>query len=184
MSCEVSMDGTVSAATDNPSSTRDGALVDLRGMGFEFDAATRLAETDTSGVFTGAFSQDWAIGPAVNGGVVMALAAAAVTRVLGQGETPHADPLAFSAHFLSASAEGGAQVATEILPPERLPERSTYVFCANLSVSAPIFQPGLSAWVMLTDEAARRLAAAHLEGVAFRDVTRYRPDGQFVRLDD
>ena len=54
----------------------------------------------------------------------------------------------------------------------------------DLSVSAPIFQPGLNAWVMLTDEAARRLAAAHLEGVAFRDVTRYRPDGQFVRLDD
>ncbi|GAB48257.1 thioesterase family protein [Mobilicoccus pelagius] len=84
-------------------------------MAFEFDTATQLAETDTPGAFTGRFSHDWAIGPAVNGGVVMALAADAITRVLGEGETPHADPLAFSAHFLSASADGEMRVDTEVL---------------------------------------------------------------------
>lgn len=69
-----------------------------------------------------------------------------------------------------------------ILPPERLPERSTYVFRDDLTVSAPIFQLGVYAAAMLPDAAARRLAAEKLDGVAFWDWTRYRPDGQFVRL--
>ncbi len=84
-------------------------------MASEFDTATRLAPGAHAGTFTGRFAQDWAIGPAVNGGVVMATAAAALTRVLGEGPTPHADPLAFSAHFLSAGADGDLRVDTEVL---------------------------------------------------------------------
>lgn len=98
--------------------------------------------------------------------------------------TPEAAAQDYKAMWVNGFEDVIDRERSEILPPERLPDRSTYVIRDDLSVSAPIFQPGLNAWVMLTDDAARRLAAAHLEGVAFRDVTRYRPDGQFVRLGD
>lgn len=84
-------------------------------MDFEFDSAMALTPTDRPGVFTGRMTEDWTIGPAVNGGVVMGLAAEALRQVLDSGETPHADPLALSAHFLSAGVDGPVEVTTEVL---------------------------------------------------------------------
>ncbi|MDO5627246.1 MAG: thioesterase family protein [Mobilicoccus sp.] len=81
----------------------------------EFDAAMALTQTDEAGVFTGRLDHVWTIGPAVNGGVLMGLAAQALSQVLGSGEMPHADPYALSAHFLSAGEHGDVTVATEVI---------------------------------------------------------------------
>ena len=81
---------------------------------FEFDEAMELRPAD-DGAFTGRLSGDWAIGPAVNGGVLMGLGATALREVLGTGDAAHADPLAFSAFFLSAGADGDVAVHTETL---------------------------------------------------------------------
>lgn len=71
-----------------------------------------------------------------------------------------------------------------ILPADSYPERSSYVFRDDVTVSAPVFQLGLYLAVMLTDAAARRLAAEHLDGVAFEDMTRDSPEGPFVTMGD
>lgn len=71
---------------------------------------------------------------------------------------------------------------TILLPGDSFPPRSTYVFRDDLTVPAPVFQLGLYLAVMLTDTAARRLAAEHLDGVAFQDMTRYSPEGPFVTM--
>lgn len=81
---------------------------------YEFDEAMAL-RAGTPGTFTGMLSADWLIGPAVNGGVLMGLAGTALRTVLGEGDTPHADPLALSAHFLSAGAPGEITVTAEAL---------------------------------------------------------------------
>ncbi|GMA40509.1 thioesterase family protein [Mobilicoccus caccae] len=83
-------------------------------MTFEFDQAMALSAEDP-GSFTGRLDGAWAIGPAVNGGVLMALAAAGLREVLGSGEVPHSDPLALSAYFLSAGAPGDIAVAADAL---------------------------------------------------------------------
>ena len=69
-----------------------------------------------------------------------------------------------------------------ILPLDSYPERSSYVFREDVPVSSPVFQLGLYSAIMLTDAAARRLAAEHLDGVAFWDMTRYTPEGPFVTM--
>lgn len=71
-----------------------------------------------------------------------------------------------------------------ILPADSYPERSSYVFREDVAVTAPVFQLGLYLAVMLTDATARRLAAEHLDGVAFQDITRYSPEGPFVTMGD
>lgn len=71
-----------------------------------------------------------------------------------------------------------------ILPADSYPDRSSYVFRDDLAVTAPVFQLGLYLAVMLTDAAARRLAAEHLDGVAFQDMTRYSAEGPFVTMGD
>ena len=73
---------------------------------------------------------------------------------------------------------------SNIVPPESYPERSRYVFREDVPVASPVFQLGLYSAVMLTDAAARRMAAEHLDGVAFADMTRYRPEGPFLTMED
>lgn len=79
----------------------------------EFDAAMELTPTADEETVEAMLTREWAVGPAVNGGVLMALAASALRRRLGSGG--HEDPVALSAYFLSAGAPGPATVTTQVL---------------------------------------------------------------------
>lgn len=82
----------------------------------EYDAAIALTDTDLSGTYAGAFGDGWRIGNAVNGGVVMAVATAAMQRrVVADGIEGHRDPVAFSGYFLTASQPGPLTASTEVL---------------------------------------------------------------------
>ena len=82
----------------------------------EYDAALDLADTDRPGTYAGAFGEGWTIGNAINGGVVMAIATAAMQRrVAADGIGCHRDPVAFSGYFLTASEPGPLTATTEVL---------------------------------------------------------------------
>lgn len=90
----------------------------------EFDTALTLTPVDSTSArsgggpaFTAQLSDRWAIGGAVNGGLLLALLGKAASRA---GEhsasgSVHPDPLAISAHYLSASVGGPARIETEIV---------------------------------------------------------------------
>lgn len=85
----------------------------------EFDEAIALQRMGTDGESTawrGRLSDRWSVGTAVNGGLLMALAANAVRDAVAEaGEGAHRDPIALSAHFMSAAAPGDLDVTTEVL---------------------------------------------------------------------
>lgn len=83
----------------------------------EFDQAMQLSPEGV-GTWRGAFHDDWTIGNAINGGVVMALGLTALARHLDAdpAETNrHVDPVALSAYFMTASLGGPCTVETETL---------------------------------------------------------------------
>ncbi len=83
----------------------------------EFDTAMQLhAEGD--GAWRGAFDDVWAIGNAINGGVVMALGLTALGRHLeaDPAETNrHVDPIMMSAYFMTPSLGGPSTINTQTL---------------------------------------------------------------------
>ncbi|MEO7753978.1 MAG: thioesterase family protein [Terracoccus sp.] len=84
----------------------------------EYDDETRLEAGDGPGVHHGTFHEEWMIGNAVNGGLVMAAGLGALGRHLSAdpGErTPHADPVVLSAYFMTASTPGPFTVTTEAM---------------------------------------------------------------------
>ena len=78
----------------------------------ELGDALRL--TQSGATWTGALSDDWAIGDAINGGLLMALATTATARssTLVGG---HIDPLSFSGVFLSPGSDGPVDLRPQIL---------------------------------------------------------------------
>lgn len=80
----------------------------------DYDAAIAVERTN-AGEWTGRLSDGWSIGGAINGGLLMALTGATLGRDVADVSPEHVAPLAYSAHFLSASAEGPATLRTEIL---------------------------------------------------------------------
>jgi len=76
---------------------------------FELDRALELSP-ENGGSFKAQLGEGWVIGRAVNGGVLLALLGRALQHELGEG---HPDPLAVSAHYLSAAEPGPARVRTE-----------------------------------------------------------------------
>ncbi|MFT4008500.1 MAG: thioesterase family protein [Nocardioidaceae bacterium] len=90
-------------------------------MTSEFDRAIALTPLDPvppatdrdKARFGAALSDQWSIGRAVNGGLLLALLGKAATAITGPAGHPH--PLAVSAHYLSASGDGGATLAVETL---------------------------------------------------------------------
>jgi len=102
-------------------------------MTSEFDLAMDLAPrtaSDDCGSFTGRFTDEWMIGNAVNGGVVMSLATTALQRQLA-GSGGHQDPLVFSGYFLTPSAPGDVVVETTVLRSGRT------LSTGQMSVSQP-----------------------------------------------
>jgi len=82
----------------------------------EYDIALHLSDSDRPGRYSGAFGDGWRIGNAINGGVVMAVAAAAIQRrLVADGIEHHRDPVAFSGYFLTASEPGPLTATTEVL---------------------------------------------------------------------
>ena len=77
----------------------------------EFDDATALT-AHPDGTYSATLSDDWSIGDAVNGGLLMSLAAKAVSDAAADH---HPHPLTFSAVFLSPGAPGAATVAPTLL---------------------------------------------------------------------
>ncbi len=95
----------------------------------EFDEAMRLSEVPVASGHDGGtpvacrFDPGWVIGEAVNGGLVMAVAATALRAAIdrangGSGDRP--DPLAFSAYFLSATAPGPGVVTSQVVRAGRV----------------------------------------------------------------
>ncbi|EDY45577.1 thioesterase family protein [Streptomyces sp. SPB074] len=73
----------------------------------EFDRDTAVSRRGP-GVFDATLSEGWTIINAVNGGYLLAL----VARALGE-ELPHGDPFSITAHYLTASRPGPAEIRTE-----------------------------------------------------------------------
>lgn len=78
----------------------------------ELRDALRLQESGTG--WTGELSDDWAIGEAVNGGLLMTLATTAAART-SAATGGHGDPLSFSAVFLSPGTAGPVHIEPRIL---------------------------------------------------------------------
>ena len=84
----------------------------------EYDDATRLEPGGDPTQRHGMFHEDWMIGNAVNGGLVMSTA----LRALGEHlvadpteTTEHVDPVVLSAYFMTASQPGPFTVTTEVM---------------------------------------------------------------------
>jgi acyl-CoA thioesterase len=77
---------------------------------YTFDVATGVVAAG-DGAWTATIDPGWGIGDRPNGGYLLALAARAALAASGPGETAHPDPLAVSAHFLTAPAAGPAELA-------------------------------------------------------------------------
>ncbi|TWP34875.1 thioesterase family protein [Leekyejoonella antrihumi] len=80
----------------------------------EYDEAIKLTGPDDQGRYTGTLSDDWAIGGAVNGGLLMSLATAA-TAACSTSADGHADPLTYSGVFLSPGTAGEITAYPQIL---------------------------------------------------------------------
>ncbi len=84
----------------------------------DYDDAMSLQPGESAATRTGAFSEDWMIGNAVNGGVVMAAGLTALGQHLAlsaEETTEHADPVVLSAYFMTASTPGPFTVTTEVM---------------------------------------------------------------------
>lgn len=78
----------------------------------EFDDALRL-KPDGPSAYAAELSDDWRIGGAINGGILLGLLGSALRETLGPGG--HPDPLSLSAYYLSSSHGGPASVDTEVV---------------------------------------------------------------------
>ncbi|MFP5253973.1 MAG: acyl-CoA thioesterase domain-containing protein, partial [Actinomycetes bacterium] len=80
----------------------------------EFDEGVALAaRPDDQSTFDTRLGEGWQIGAGVNGGLLLAVMGNALrTRFADDG---HADPVAVSAYYLSASRPGPAVLRTEVL---------------------------------------------------------------------
>lgn len=78
----------------------------------EFDTALTLRDGEFPGSYGVDISEDWTIGGGINGGLLLAVMAKAMSRALGG--RGHSAPLALSAYYLSPTTPGPAMVETDI----------------------------------------------------------------------
>lgn len=86
----------------------------MKAADSEFDRATALTASPVAGERAAHLDDQWRIGNGINGGLLMAIGAAALRADLDEDGT-HPDPLAFTAYFLSPSEPGPLTVRTEVL---------------------------------------------------------------------
>ncbi|MGA5703710.1 thioesterase family protein [Peterkaempfera bronchialis] len=81
----------------------------------EFDRGTAVTEHPAEpGVYRTELDGGWRIGGGINGGLLLATAARALSRELRSG-SGHPDPYSISAYYLSASTPGPATLHTEVV---------------------------------------------------------------------
>ncbi|MGV1007775.1 MAG: thioesterase family protein [Dermatophilaceae bacterium] len=93
---------------------------------YEFDRAIALNPTGDASVATAVIDDAWRIGNGINGGVLMAIGALALRRVLDE-DGRHPDPLALSAYFLTPPQTGELSVATQVLRAGRTMSTGQFV---------------------------------------------------------
>ena len=79
---------------------------------------------------TGVIDGAWQVGNGVNGGMLVAMGAAACRRVFAQ-DGPPPDPLALSAYFITPMADGPVTVATEVLRAGRAMSTAQFALRQN-----------------------------------------------------
>lgn len=79
---------------------------------FEFDRGIAL-ERRAEGEYAGHLDPGWAIGAAINGGLLLAAGANALSQTFA--DEAHPDPIAISAYYLSAAASGPVSFTTEVV---------------------------------------------------------------------
>jgi hypothetical protein len=88
-------------------------------MASEFDEGTAIsARAGAPGRYAAELGDGWRIGAGVNGGLMLALAGRALSRELGGSTdeaTPHPDPLAISAYYLTPGIPGPATIHTSLV---------------------------------------------------------------------
>jgi len=100
--------------------------------GSEFDRGTAVARrAEAPAVYDAVLDPGWRIGGGINGGLLLALAARALSQHLGDG-TGHVDPISVSGYYLSASRPGPAEIHTGTVRAGRTLSTGT----------ASLFQPG------------------------------------------
>ena len=77
--------------------------------GFEFDRLTAVSAAD-DGCYTAELAPGWVVGGGLNGGYLLAV----MGRALRAAVPAKPDPIAVSAHYLSASAPGPATVSVDV----------------------------------------------------------------------
>jgi acyl-coenzyme A thioesterase PaaI-like protein len=78
----------------------------------EFDRGIAM-ERRSEGVYDGHLDHAWSIGAGINGGLLLAACANALSQTFA--DEAHPDPVSISAYYLSAAAAGPARFSTEIL---------------------------------------------------------------------
>jgi acyl-coenzyme A thioesterase PaaI-like protein len=82
-----------------------------REQASEFDRGTAVtAVPGAPGRYAAELDGGWRIGGGINGGLLLAVAGRALSAELG----PHRDPFSVTAHYLSASRPGPAEIRTEV----------------------------------------------------------------------
>jgi acyl-CoA thioesterase len=118
----------------------------------DFDRAIALAPGDHDGEARATFDGSWIIGGGVNGGVLMAMGALALRRVLDE-DGRHPDPLALTAYFLSPSAPGAVVARTEVLRAGRTMSTGQFAL-SQYDASGPVERMrGLATFGDLTERA-------------------------------
>ena len=86
----------------------------IANNGSEFDRALALTQPDVHGAQNAVLDAGWQIGNAINGGLLLAMAGAALRRRLAE-EAGHPDPFAISAYYLSPAVPGPSTVRATTL---------------------------------------------------------------------
>lgn len=83
-------------------------------MTSDYDAHVAVRQ-ESPDVFSAQLDAGWTVGGGVNGGYLLAVVGNAVRAGLADAPAPRPDPVAFSAHFVSASRPGAAVVRTRLI---------------------------------------------------------------------
>jgi hypothetical protein len=132
----------------------------------EFDEGVAVTRRpDDEAVFDALLGEGWQIGAGVNGGLLLAVMGSALqARFVEDG---HADPVAVSAYYLSASRPGPAVLRTEVLrrgrrdlaPPDFM-EQASFLnrldlrldpSCVGWAVGDPSGRGLLQGWLRMAD---------------------------------
>ncbi|MFC7221245.1 thioesterase family protein [Streptomyces polyrhachis] len=80
----------------------------------------------------------WKVGMGINGGLLLSVAARALSAELGEGPTPHPHPFSISAYYLSTSTAGPATVEVDTLRRGRTVSTASASLCQPGEDGTPV----------------------------------------------